>query len=105
MYVDDILIAAQTQADVIRVKEDLTSRFEAHDLGNARVLLGMAIERNRAKSVLEMSQERLTAQLVDKYGLGACKRKIVPQSTSTELSRISIWRVNPWTRRRTPTLM
>ena len=32
VHVDDILIAAQTQSDVMRVKEDLTSRVDAHDL-------------------------------------------------------------------------
>ena len=45
VYVDDILIVARSRADVDWVKEQLASKFEAHDLGEAHNFLGIDIIR------------------------------------------------------------
>ena len=47
----------------------------------------MLIERDRANRTLKLCQKRLTAQLVEEYGLGDCKGKTVPLSTSMQLTK------------------
>ena len=87
VYVDDILIAARSKADVEWVKKALADKFEAHDLGEAHYFLGIDIVRDRAARTVSLSQKRLTAELVDKYGMGDCKAKTVPLSTSDKLTK------------------
>ena len=87
VYVDDILIAARSKADVEWVKQALTSKFEAHDLGEAHYFLGIDIVRDRAARTVKLSQKRLTSELVEKYGMGDCKAKTVPLSTADKLTK------------------
>ena len=65
VYVDDILIVPRSKADVDWVKQTLTSKFEAHDLGEAHYFLGIDVVRDRAGRIIKLSQRRLTAELVD----------------------------------------
>ena len=76
VYVDDILIAARSKADVEWVKKALADKFEAHDLGEAHYFLGIDIVRNRAARTVKLSQKRLTAELVDNHGMGDCKARL-----------------------------
>ena len=87
VYVDDILIVARSKADVDWVKEELTSKFEAHDLGEAHNFLGIDIIRDRVARTIKLCQRRLTTQLVATYGLGDCKGKSMPLSTSERLTK------------------
>ena len=82
VYVDDILIAARSKADVAHVRKQLLSPFEGTDLQDATFFLAMDILRNRAARTIMLTQKRLTAQLVKTYGLEDCKSKTVPLSTS-----------------------
>ena len=93
VYVDDILIVARSKADVDWVKPELTFKFEAHDLGEAKYFLGIDIKRDRSAHTVKLSQKRLTAQLVDRYGLispdrqTARARLYVPLSPSERLTK------------------
>ena len=58
-----------------------------HDLGEAHYFLGIDIIRDRAARTLKLCQRRLTTQLVETYGLGDCKIKSVPPSTSERLTK------------------
>ena len=87
MYVDDILIAARSKAGVDGVKRQLLSKFEGTDLGEATFFLAMDMLRNRAARTIKLTQKRLTAQLVETYGLNDCKSKTVPLSTSLQLTK------------------
>ena len=77
-YVDDILIAAPSLAAVERVKESLLSVFDAHDLGDAKLFLGMSIERDRAARTLKLSQPRMTRELIANYNMTDGKTKPTP---------------------------
>ena len=87
VYVDDILIAARSKADVEWVKQALTFKFEAHDLGEAHSFLGIDIVRDRAAGTVKRSQKGLTAELVEENGMGDCKAKTVPMSTADKLTK------------------
>ena len=85
VYVDDILIAAKDMAAIINVKERLTSVFDVRDLGEAKYFLGISLDRDRTEHTLKMSQRRLAAELVEKYGLKEAKTKTVPMSPSVRI--------------------
>ena len=87
MYVDDMLIAAHSMADIDRVKAGLNGKFEAHDLGEARFFLGMAMDRDRSRRQIKLSQKRLTVQLLDMYNMADCKGRTLPLSLATQLTK------------------
>ena len=85
VYMDDILIAAKDMAAVASIKERLTFSFDVRDLGEAKYFLGMSLDRSRQKHTLKMSQQGLTSELVDKYGLKEGKTKCMPTSPDIKL--------------------
>ncbi len=87
VYVDDMLIAAHSMADIDKVKAGLNEKFEAHDLGEARFFLGMAVDRDRSRRQIKLSQKRLTAQLLDTYNMADCKGRTLPLSVATQLTK------------------
>ena len=87
VYVDDMLIAAGDLQSIKKIKGALMSAFDARDLGEASLFLGMAIERDRSNRHIKLSQSRMAAELVSKYGLQEGKTRRVPLSPSVHLSR------------------
>ena len=69
-----------------QVKQVLLTNFDRHDLGEATFFLAMDFVRDRAART-KLTQKRLTAQLVDKYGLEDCRNKTLPLSTSLQLTK------------------
>jgi len=47
LYVDDMLIASKSRSVIDKLNKDLSSEFEMKDLGAAKKVLGMEIERDR----------------------------------------------------------
>ena len=45
LNVDDMLIASKSRSAIDKLKKDLSSEFEMKDLGEAKKVLGMEIER------------------------------------------------------------
>ena len=67
VYVDDFLIVARSKADMEWVKQALTSKFKARDLGEAHYFLTIDVARDRAgriNKLISSSQRRFTADLV-----------------------------------------
>lgn len=80
IYVDDILIAAPTRAAIKSAKDALMSVFEARDLGEAKLFLGMTLERNREQRTLIMRQEKAIEDLLKKFSMDDSKPKGTPLS-------------------------
>ena len=87
VYVDDILVAGKSAADIQHVKDRLTKVFKVRDLGEAKYFLGMSLDRDRQAKTLKMGQERLATELVSRYGMKESKTKSVPMSTSIKLEQ------------------
>ena len=47
LYVDDMLIASKSRSTIDNLKKDLSSEFDMKDLGEAKKVLGIEIERDR----------------------------------------------------------
>ena len=55
LYVDDILIAAKSKVEIGKLKLQLNEEFEMKDLGEAKKILGMEIQRDRLKGIVGLS--------------------------------------------------
>lgn len=56
LYVDDMLVACKSKAEIAKTKNLLKSEFNMKELGNAKKILGMEITRDREKRVLKLAQ-------------------------------------------------
>ena len=52
LYVDDMLISSKKQVEIDKLKIQLNQEFEMKDLGEAKKILRMEINRDRAKGKL-----------------------------------------------------
>jgi len=52
LYVDDILIAFKSRSAINNLKKQFSSQFEIKDLGEAKKVLGMEIERDRTSDMV-----------------------------------------------------
>lgn len=57
LYVDDMLIAAKSKKEITALKAQLISEFNMKDLGAAKKILGMKINRDRTSGLLFLSQQ------------------------------------------------
>ena len=78
LYVDDILIASQDKVEVEKLKILLNSEFEMKDLGDAKKILGMEIERDRVKGCLWVSQESYLRKVLSNFKMDQCKSVTTP---------------------------
>ena len=57
LYIDDMLIASIDHQEILKLKKQLGEEFEMKDLGKAKKILGMQINRNEKKGELKISQK------------------------------------------------
>jgi len=86
VYVDDLLITAPEYKVVASVKSQLQSTFDARDLGEAELFLGITITRDRQKKTIKLHQGRLITQMLGSYGLGSANPRATPFSAGLQLS-------------------
>ena len=58
MLIDDILIVGRNVSRIAKLKKQLSKSFSMKDLGPAKKIIGIRIERDRAFKKLYMSQEQ-----------------------------------------------
>jgi len=69
LYVDDMLIASHSMIGIQRVKDILESEFDMKNLGEAKMILGMSINRNRSKGSLIPNQEAYLCKVLKRYNM------------------------------------
>jgi len=57
LYVDDMLIASKNRSAIDKLKKVLSSEFDMKDLGEAKKVLGMEIERDRRSGKVSLTQK------------------------------------------------
>jgi hypothetical protein len=63
------------------------SKFQARDLGEAKLFVGLLITRDREAKTIKLSQQRMVSELVAKYGLKDAKHKATPIHISVKLGK------------------
>jgi Reverse transcriptase (RNA-dependent DNA polymerase) len=87
IYIDDCLIIAPSDAEVIKVYSDLKTKFEVTNEGPIDEYLGVRVERGNDKS-MKLSQPLLTQQILDEMGFNLrTKGRSTPALSSQILER------------------
>ncbi|MAD43665.1 MAG: hypothetical protein CMH98_01550 [Oceanospirillaceae bacterium] len=87
LWVDDLLVSGCEEAYQELVKHLHTRHFKFKELGDARVFLGLEIDRNRKNKTIEVCQRGYIKQLLVDFGMDNCKPRSIPISPGTVLSR------------------
>ena len=67
VHVDDMVIASNDKAETLKLKQQLSSRFQMKDLGDLRYFLGLEII--RTEQGIFVSQKKYVLDLIKGYGL------------------------------------
>ncbi|KAG6466920.1 hypothetical protein ZIOFF_075291 [Zingiber officinale] len=85
LYVDDIILTGSNYAEVTRLQEELSLRFDMKKLGELSNFLGLQIE-NLDKGIY-VSQFSYAKRLIEKFGLIDGKKRSTPLDVNTRLRR------------------
>lgn len=85
-YIDDMLLACLNKSEIDVIKAKLKSEFEMKDLGQAKRILGMEIERNRKYCTLILKQSAYVHKILEKFSMLDCKSVSLPLSNHFKLS-------------------
>jgi len=85
LYVDDMLIISKNKDTVKELKESLSSTFEMKDLGQAKRILGMEIQKDRDQGVLELSQKEYLQKVLRSFRMENCKAVKTPLGAHMKL--------------------
>jgi hypothetical protein len=86
VYVDDLLLAASSRALMNTIKSMLSSRFKMRDLGPAKFMLGIEVERDRRARTITLSQRQYFDKVLERCGMSECKPLWTPMSQSSRIT-------------------
>ena len=86
LYVDGMLIASHSSAEIQSLKLKLRLAFEMKELGEARKILGMEIIRNRHSRILQLSQKAYLEKIMRKFQMVDAKVVNIPFAQHFKLS-------------------
>ena len=86
LYVDDILIVGKNVSKIATLKKQLSKSFAVKDLGPAKQILGMRIERDRSSNKLYLSQEKYIEKVLCKFKMDNAKAVSCPLAAHFKLS-------------------
>ncbi|CAM8914247.1 unnamed protein product [Rhodiola kirilowii] len=87
LYVDDMLQICKSMDKIKSLKKDLNSAFDMKDLGHAKRILGMIIERDRNSFSLKLHQKPYLEKLVSRFGDLNCKTVSLPFPAHFDLNK------------------
>jgi hypothetical protein len=85
LYVDDLFLFTSSISLLTRFKRQLMDEFEMEDLGEARLVLGMQIARDRRVRVLTISQQSYLEKALGKLGAAQLNSVATPIDTNAQL--------------------
>lgn len=88
VWVDDILIAYNNKSEEERLKLALSSKFQMKYLGEAAVMLGVNITRNRKLRSISIDQEKYIEQILVRFGMQDCNPISTPMDANVKFSKV-----------------
>lgn len=85
LYVDDILIFADSIAAVERTKKQLFAKYAMSDLGEAQQFLGLQILRDRPARKIYIHQSAYLRRVLDRFNMADCNGVAIPMDPSNNL--------------------
>lgn len=87
MYVDDLLLASNSQPLLKDVKGFLSGKFEMADMGEPSWFLGLEIKRDRSKGTLKISQRKYVSDCLKKFGMEGSNGSATPIALGLKLEK------------------
>ena len=85
LYVDDMLVAAKSKQEIVKLKSLLSSEFGMKDLGATKIV-GIEIHQNRRAGKLWLSQKRYLRKVLERFSMLNAKPVSTSCSTHFKLS-------------------
>ena len=85
IYVDDLLVAGSSMAEIKTIKVSLNRQFHMTDLGPCHFYLGMEVIRDRPRRTLRLSQEAYLRKVLEDNQMADCATVTTPMETSVKL--------------------
>ncbi len=79
---DDLLIAGSSSTEVQSIKDKLSHRFEMKNMGEAKIILGIEISRDRPTRRLFINQSEYTLNVLERFGMINSKSVATPMDNS-----------------------
>lgn len=73
-----MLIASEAMKEIRNLKSMLQAEFEMKDLGDATVILGMEINRNKVTGSIVLRQQSYLEKVLESYNISMCKAVATP---------------------------
>lgn len=86
LYMDVMLVSSKSKVEITRIKVQLSREFEMKELGKAKRILGMEINRERKSKKISLSQSLYVDKLVERLGISFAKPIIAPLAQQFKLS-------------------
>ena len=84
VYVDDIILIGDDEAEMINMKNTLSQEFEIKDLGALRYFLGMEVA--QTSKGISVSQRKYVLDLLEETGMLGCRPTDIPMEQNGKLS-------------------
>ncbi|KAM1256948.1 hypothetical protein EV1_030743 [Malus domestica] len=83
VYVDDLIITGDDEAEILRTKENLSVRFQMKELGQLKHFLGLEID--RTQEGIFLCQQKYSKDLLKKFGMLECKPTLTPMEPNAKM--------------------
>ena len=87
VYVDDLIIAGSSERLVESVKAAFRNRYKMKDMGALEYVLGVRVDQQPEKNVIQLSQKTYILDMLVKYKLENCKTVDTPMSSRVRLTK------------------
>lgn len=88
VYVDDLLIFTKNVEVKNKLKMYLNSNFKMKDMGEARFVLGMQIQRDRTKGTIYIDQKRYINDILTRFNMTECNPASTPMDSNQKLTKL-----------------
>jgi len=75
LYVDDILLVSNDMTLLLEIKSFLLKNFEMKDLWNISFVIGIQIQCDRKREILDLSQKTYIDKVLDRCGMKNCSKR------------------------------
>jgi hypothetical protein len=86
-YTDDTTGISSSVDEAKRAKEELGWKYEIKDLGEANMILGIHIERDRSAGTISLSQRAYLERVLKRFGMSDCNPSSTPLPLGIVLSK------------------
>lgn len=86
LYIDEMLVVGSSKRIVSELKAQLAKIFSMKDLGTAKKILRMKINRDRRKKEIMLSQKEYIDKVVERFGMADAEVVFIPLVTHFRLS-------------------